>query len=199
MNLLGVRHARPQVLEFFRHVDPSGSGHADPGRGADGAFPKNTWELAYQIQHVEYEESGLKEETGWMHGVAGGYQTRVGDSALLWLEAAVLSGNRTWRMGGRAEYDLFLRGQATSHLGDAVANWDTVENDQNYGWGMRASIFAERAVGKDWSLVVEPFFRYRDIAKSVEAGLTSGGRIIGRAREPANTTTAWGLRLGAKS
>jgi hypothetical protein len=243
-------------------------------------FPRNTWELAYQLQHVEYEESGLMEETGWMQGVAGSYETRLADSALLWLEAealtggleydghysdgsptttdtddflfearalagwhfradqqvglapyaglgwrywndmirgaggyereiaywylpvgleaVALSGDRHWRVGGRAEYDLFLHGTATSHLGDAVAGWDTVENNQNSGWGMRASVFAERAVGKDWSFMVEPFFRYWDIAKSEDASLTSGGRIIGKAWEPANTTTTWGLRLGAR-
>lgn len=242
-------------------------------------FPRNVFNLAYQIQHVEYEESGLMEEIGWLHGLAGGYETRVADTVMLraeaelvggrmdydghysdgspasthtddwifgarglvgrdfkagdvgltpfaglgyrywndqirseggyereityWyvplgLEAAVLSGGGQWRVGARAEYDLFLHGHVTSHLGDAVAGLDTVENDQDSGWGMRASVFAERAMGQDWSLVVEPFFRYWDIAKSDEATLSAGGRVVGRAWEPANTTTVWGLRLGAR-
>lgn len=243
-------------------------------------FPHNVWELAYQVEHVEYEESGLMEEIGWLQGVAGKYETRLAERAMLQLQAeavtggmdydghysdgspattdtddfifearalagwdfqlhpqvgltpyaglgwrywndmirgtggyereivywylplgvqaTALSGDGLWRLGARAEYDHLLWGQATSHLGDAVAGWDTVENDQHSGWGLRASISAERSLGADWSLVVEPFFSYWDIAKSDEADLTSGGRIIGRAWEPANTTTTWGLRLGAK-
>lgn len=243
-------------------------------------FPHNVWELAYQVEHVEYEESGLMEEIGWLQGVAGKFETRLAERAMLQLQAeavtggmdydghysdgspattdtddfifearalagwdfrlhpqvgltpysglgwrywndmirgtggyereivywylplgvqaTALSGDGLWRLGAQAEYDHLLWGQATSHLGDAVAGWDTVENDQHSGWGLRASISAERSLGADWSLVVEPFFSYWDIAKSDEADLTSGGRVIGRAWEPANTTTTWGLRLGAK-
>lgn len=249
------------------------------GDGKPHLFPRNTLDLAYQLQHVEYEESGLMEETGWLHGLAGGFETRVADTVMLrveaelaggrmdydghysdnspastrtddwifgarglvgrdftagavgltpfaglgyrywndqirgvggyereityWyvplgLEAAALSGGGQWRVGARAEYDLFLSGHVTSHLGDAVAGLDTVENDQDSGWGMRASVFAERAMGQDWSLAVEPFFRYWDIAKSDEATLSAGGRVVGRAWEPANTTTEWGLRLGVR-
>ncbi|MEW5772357.1 MAG: hypothetical protein AB1916_02425 [Thermodesulfobacteriota bacterium] len=255
-------------------VVPASAG--EPGQ----LFPVNVWELAYQVEHVEYEEAGLMEEIGWLQGVAGGYETRVADKLMLqlqaeavtggmdydghysdgspatthtddtifearalagwdfrlhrqvgltpyaglgwrywndmirgaggyereivyWylplgLEAAALSGDGLWRLGARAEYDLFLYGRATSHLGDAVAGWDTVRNDQYAGWGMRASLFAERELGRDWALLVEPFFGYWDIEKSEEADLTAGGRIIGRAWEPPNTTTIWGLRLGAR-
>ena len=243
-------------------------------------FAHNVWELAYQVEHLEYEESGLMEEVGWLQGVAGSFETRLGDKAMLqlaaeavtggldydghysdgspattdtddfifegrallgwdfrvhpqvgltpysglgwrywndqirgtggyereityWylplgLQATALSGDGAWRLGAKAEYDRLLYGHVSSHLGDAVAGWDTVENDQRGGWGLRASVSAERTIGSDWSLVVEPFFGYWDIEKSEESDLTTGGRVIGRAWEPANTSTTWGLRLGAK-
>jgi len=128
----------------------------------------------------------------------GGYEREISQYyAPLGLEAVCAALDK-WRFTASGEYDLFLGGEVRSHLGDAVAGLGTVTNDQNFGegWGMRASVSAERRFD-GWSLGVESFWRHWDIERSDTADLAYQGSVIGYAWEPANTTTIWGLRLFA--
>ena len=87
-------------------------------------------------------------------------------------------------------------GRQESFLSDADPRFSDVTNDQNSGYGLRASVGAARDFG--WgSLVIEPFVRYWDIGDSELSNLTFNGTVVGIGLEPANKTTEVGLRFSA--
>lgn len=103
-----------------------------------------------------------------------------------------------WSVGLTIEYDLFWKGIQKSHLGDFAAGLDTVENDQEDGYGIRGSIkFQKKSEKVDY--VIEPFIRYWDIGKSEETSVTYSGMPIGLVLyEPANDSTEFGIKFVAK-
>jgi hypothetical protein len=101
-----------------------------------------------------------------------------------------------WSIGYRFEYDALVDGTQKSHFEDADPNYNTIKNDQNSGYGLQAYI----RVMKDYErfgLFVEPFVRYWDIEDSDISAVTYAGALDGYGLEPANTSTEWGVRLGA--
>ncbi|MBU0682776.1 MAG: hypothetical protein ABIH85_04575 [Candidatus Omnitrophota bacterium] len=99
-----------------------------------------------------------------------------------------------WTIGGTAEYDLFWQGWQKSHLGTAVAEFDTVNNVQHRGFGVRGSVM----FAKEWEhigLVLEPYIRYWNIDKSEESDIRYSGVIVGYGYEPKNTSAEYGIKV----
>ena len=101
----------------------------------------------------------------------------------------------TWRVGFRAEYDLFWRGWVTSQLSDVNSSLSDVSNRQEQGFGARGSVYFQKHLNRNFSLSIEPFIRYWDIDDSDEAPITFAGILIGSGQEPANKTIESGLRV----
>jgi hypothetical protein len=91
------------------------------------------------------------------------------------------------------EYDYFIHGTQDSYLSQ-TGLFDDVHNEQDSGYGLRASVMFGTRLG---SLRTEfgPFFRYWNIEQSDTAALTIGGVVVGTAWEPANETWEAGLAL----
>ena len=100
-----------------------------------------------------------------------------------------------WHVGMRAEYDLFWGGWVRSHLSDVNVLFGDVDNQQDSGYGARASVYFEKTSGKNRSYVIEPFIRYWDIEESDLAPLTFAGTLIGSGQEPGNRTVEGGVRI----
>ncbi|OGW98450.1 MAG: hypothetical protein A2Z81_08360 [Omnitrophica WOR_2 bacterium GWA2_45_18] len=104
--------------------------------------------------------------------------------------------NDSWRLGFTLEYDLFISGKQKSHLEDAIAGLDTLENDQDEGWGARGSIRLTK-VSDRFDFFLEPFVRYWNIAQSDTKSITYSGTPIGVVGyEPKNNSTQGGVKLG---
>jgi len=122
-----------------------------------------------------------------------------------------------WSVGLTCEYDIFLVGKQKSHLEDGGATvlsasdgqlyvLDTLENDQEEGFGLRGSLKFTKSHDK-WDFIFEPFVRYWALKDSQLAQWTSNsGSILwyyDPAREypvygyePENNTTEYGVRVG---
>jgi len=101
-----------------------------------------------------------------------------------------------WSVGATFEYDYFWKGIQKSHLSGAVASFNDLENDQNEGYGLRASLKIQKK-GVESDFMIEPFVRYWDIEKSETANITYNGVLWGYGWEPENNSTEIGIRLGA--
>ena len=111
--------------------------------------------------------------------------------------AARWSGAQDWTVTLSGEYDFFWSGTQKSHLSDAVATLNDLENDQDDGYGTRASLAVEKKGRKmDW--VCEAFWRYWDIEESNAAPLSLSGTVIGVGFEPANDSFEIGGRITAR-
>jgi hypothetical protein len=88
-----------------------------------------------------------------------------------------------WSLAGGIEYDYFLWGLQRSHVGIEI------ENEQNDGYGYRASIKLQKK-SKDMVFVIEPFFRYWDIDDS-EVEIIWPYYFL----EPENNTKEYGIQL----
>jgi hypothetical protein len=109
--------------------------------------------------------------------------------------AAVQVIDPRWSVGAVVEYDFFWGGVQQSNLKDANSTLNNVRNEQNSGYGLRASLVVKRQTG--WGFVtVEPFVRYWRIDNSEEQVITQSGVPIAIGWEPTNKTTEIGLRLG---
>jgi len=97
-----------------------------------------------------------------------------------------------WSYGINIEFDIFWKGEQKSHLSDADASYNDLENDQNDGYGWRGSVRFQRK-GKKADYSIEPFIRYWNIKKSEKENWTSSGVIIGYGYEPKNNSTEFGL------
>lgn len=104
--------------------------------------------------------------------------------------------NREWSLGFTAEYDIFIQGLQKSKLGQALTGIDTLENDQEDGYGVRGSIQIVRKNSR-FNLLVEPFIRYWNIDQSEVKAITYGGTPVGVVGyEPKNNSTETGLKIG---
>lgn len=90
-----------------------------------------------------------------------------------------------WSWGIRLEYDIFLWGEQRSHLRQADPTLPDVRNEQNEGYGYRASVRLQHRY-PEGVLIFEPFFRFWDIEDSD----SSLGFF-----EPANETTEYGIQI----
>ena len=104
--------------------------------------------------------------------------------------------NNGWFLGLMGEFDVFLDGTQKSELGDAINGVDTLENDQNKGYGVRGSVKLVKT-GEKYDFFVEPFVRYWHIDQSELSTVTVGGNPVGVVGyEPKNTSTEYGVQLG---
>ncbi len=114
----------------------------------------------------------------------------------------------SWTVGLKAEYDLFWYGVQKTHwsdlgvldlsgLGFGIGELDDMENRQNNGYGLRASIEIQR-IGETVDFIIEPFIRYWNIEKSEVEDLKQNGITIGEGWEPANNTTEAGIKFMAR-
>ena len=98
------------------------------------------------------------------------------------------------RLATTLEYDFFIKGQQKSYLADTgIAGLTDVVNDQSAGYGLRGSMYYEKA---NWSF--GPWFQYWNIDESdaASAGMFMGNPVL--AVEPENETVEIGLRLGLR-
>jgi hypothetical protein len=101
-----------------------------------------------------------------------------------------------WFWGMTAEYDFFLKGNQKSELGQALTGIDTLENDQNDGYGLKGSIQIIKRSDR-FNVLVEPFINYWNIDKSEVKAITFGGTPVGVVGyEPENNSTEIGLKIG---
>jgi len=109
-----------------------------------------------------------------------------------------------WSIGFTAEYDFFIDGQQISHLEDGGTGYDTVENDQNDGYGLRGSFRIMKETEK-LDFFIEPFVRYWNIDDSDVVALKINGAVIPipgspgyvvGGLEPENNTTEYGVKMG---
>ncbi len=91
-----------------------------------------------------------------------------------------------WVVAPTLEYDFFLGGRQYSRLSDTGLGYSDASNDQNSGYGYRASLMMEKG---HWSF--GPWLQYWNIKDSdvVPIGLGTA------AMEPANWTREYGLEL----
>ncbi|MDD3288488.1 MAG: hypothetical protein PHX43_05730 [Alphaproteobacteria bacterium] len=83
------------------------------------------------------------------------------------------------------EYDQLIWGNQTSYMGDASALYDTIDNHQTSGYGLRGDLMYEMT---PWS--AGPFFNYWNINESKSS---CGGILCGV--EPHNNTVEYGLQF----
>jgi len=103
-----------------------------------------------------------------------------------------------WSISFLTEYDLFLDGKQKSHLEDVLAGLETLENDQNEGWGARGSIRIMKET-KNVDFFVEPFIRYWDIDDSEISIINFMGQpTLFAGLEPANTSEQYGIMVGTR-
>lgn len=105
--------------------------------------------------------------------------------------------NNGWLFEMTLEYDLFLFGTQKSHLGDVLAGYNTLVNDQDDGYGARGSVKLIKR-SDNFNLYIEPFVRYWNIEDSDIDNLTYFGATIGAGLEPANNTTEYGVKMGLR-
>ncbi len=99
-----------------------------------------------------------------------------------------------WSIGMNVEYDIFWTGEQKSHLSDAVPSFGDIDNDQDGGYGARASIRIVKET-PSYDFVIEPFVRWWDIDESERSNLTFAGVIVGYGLEPRNETVEAGVKL----
>ena len=103
------------------------------------------------------------------------------------------SASGSWQFGCTLEYDYFLSGTQISHLSDVNPGYNDLTNEQNDGYGYRASIRFARS-GRH-GLIIEPFYKYWKIDQSETATITCMGVPCGYGWEPKNNSTEYGLRV----
>ncbi len=105
---------------------------------------------------------------------------------------------KNWSIGAALEYDIFWHGWQITHYEDINPLIDTLENDQESGYGVRGSVKIQKK-NKNLDLVIEPFIRYWSIKRSKNSDITIlGTYIIGYGWEPENNSTEIGCRLALK-
>lgn len=102
----------------------------------------------------------------------------------------------TWKISVTGEFDWFLRGYQESRLGDVNPTFypnmpNSVENRQNKGYGLRASVRVDKQFSAVAGLFFEPFIKYWNIGNS-EDEQGSAGTVF----EPKNNTREIGCRIG---
>jgi hypothetical protein len=146
--------------------------------------------IGFGYRYLKDDMGGRVSSTG-----AGGYSREANYYySPIGIEAVQIINTR-WSVGAVVEYDYFWGGVQQSNLKDANSSLNNVRNDQNSGYGLRASLVVKRQTG--WGYVaIEPFIRYWRIENSAEQIITQSGTPVAIGLEPTNKTTEIGLRLG---
>jgi len=99
-----------------------------------------------------------------------------------------------WALVTKAEYDLFWKGWQESELGDIIGTGSAIVNDQNDGWGLRASGKFIKEMGRR-ALVFGPYLKYWDIEDSEWVNVIIDDEEAAFL-EPANTSLEIGGMFG---
>ena len=75
--------------------------------------------------------------------------------------------------------------------------YNTVENDQKNGYGIRGYVRIIKEMDK-MNIVVEPFIHRWDIDDSASSTVTCGGIPCAEGYEPKNETNDYGIRVGVE-
>lgn len=108
--------------------------------------------------------------------------------------------DKGWSIGGSVEYDLFWDGTQKSFFSKLhPLNGDLV-NDQDDGYGLRASLRIARELDETFLIAIEPFWRYWDIAESKPGVYDEYNAFLGRTvqktgYEPENSSSEYGLTV----
>lgn len=144
--------------------------------------------LAYR--YLNDDSGGLRTTTG-----AAGYER---ESNYIYIPVGIeffTPFDNGWSFTASVEYDFFVDGKQKSHLGDAVAGLNTVENDQKKGMGVRGSIKI-KCESESFDFFVEPYVRYWDVDDSEISPITFSGVLVGFGLEPENNSLEAGARIG---
>jgi hypothetical protein len=103
-----------------------------------------------------------------------------------------------WSIELSAEYDLFWHGWQINDnyrlLGTSISGGEKITNNQNGGWGTRASLAVVKSL-KAVSFAVEPFVKYWNISESDHFPIPETGLFL---YEPQNSSKEWGTRIGIR-
>jgi hypothetical protein len=102
-----------------------------------------------------------------------------------------------WGAAFNFEFDVFLDGTQKSHLEDVSPALNTLENDQNDGYGLRGSITLTKEI-ENLVFLVEPFIRDWNIDDSTIGVVTCGGTPCALGYEPKNESLEAGARVGVR-
>lgn len=102
-----------------------------------------------------------------------------------------------WRLEMAAEYDIFWTGVQESDLSQAVSAFNDLQNDQEGGFGVRASVRFVKQSGA-FDIVIEPFFRYWKVDESETSTITIQGVAVGYGLEPENQTYEAGGKISIR-
>ncbi|MCG8343984.1 MAG: hypothetical protein MI685_02345 [Chlorobiales bacterium] len=108
--------------------------------------------------------------------------------------------DKGWSIGGSVEYDLFWNGTQKSRFGELHPLNSDLVNDQDDGYGLRASLRVAGKLDETFFLALEPFWRYWNIGRSKQGIYDEYNDFLGRAvrktgYEPANSTSEIGLNI----
>jgi hypothetical protein len=182
--------------------DYTGSGTKDgnPTRYAElrGTFGKDFKNESYSLS--PYAGIGYRYLIDDLRGAtstgAMGYRR---ESRYLYVPLGVIHRIRlksSGRLSTTLEFDYLVQGRQKSYLSDANALLPDLTNDQDGGYGVRGSIYYEKA---NWSF--GPWFHYWHIDQSDLTSATvtvSGTSVTTSVYEPRNKTTEIGFRVGYK-
>ena len=138
----------------------------------------------YLNDDSSFDAAGYERESNYFY-------SPVGVEALTYMDNG-------WSLGATVELDYLWKGLQKSHLGNFLVGLNTLENDQEDGYGLRGSIRLEKkSEAMDW--FIEPFVRYWNIDESETDAVTYFGTPIGvEGYEPKNNSTEIGLKFAAK-
>ena len=108
--------------------------------------------------------------------------------------------DKGWSIGGSFEYDLFWGGTQKSVFSKVhPLNTDLV-NDQDDGYGLRASLRIAKKLDEAFFIAIEPFWRYWDIAQSKPGVYDEYNAFLGRTvqktgYEPENSSSEYGVAV----
>lgn len=151
-----------------------------------------TFFLGLGFRYLNDDSGGLQTSTG-----AFGYER---ESNYFYLPIGLkyfVPFNERWSFEARGEFDVFLTGEQESHLEDVSSSLNTVTNDQDSGWGVRASVRLERK-GENFDLFIEPYYRYWHVDDSEVSPVTFMGALVGFGLEPENNSWEAGSRIGIR-
>jgi hypothetical protein len=196
----------PNVLKIdtrfdWGYIDYEGTGNVENIRDlvsetrltlGDDIYFKNVLFTPYAGFGYRYLNDGFSKDGR----VAGGYDR---ESNYFYLPLG-LTAHKDFKAGysieANAEYDYFLFGRQKSHLENISASYETLDNKQNKGFGLRGSLkFIKQ--NEKVAYFLEPFIRYWKIEDSEVEPEIFNGTVIGFGLEPNNNTTEYGLKLGA--
>ncbi len=96
-----------------------------------------------------------------------------------------------WSANLTGEFDIFWDGTQQSNFSEIIGGLNDLENDQEDGYGLRASLDVERK-GETFDVIINTFVRYWNIDESNLAPINFMGNTVALGFEPQNETVEAG-------